>query len=114
MRAAKFGGGWPQASLKQSIKRVAGDNPVVTTEGGKTIYTNPANGKKVIHDGGGDYFRVQEPRIQSRRNFCDPDGNPIAANRTEIGHGGRPRETGKSYDEYQQETHFRNSDPKDL
>lgn len=59
VRAEKFTDFQQGASLQGTIARIAGDNPVVTyTASGKTLYTNPVTGQRVVYDNAGNCFRV--------------------------------------------------------
>lgn len=111
-RAAEHGEGWEEKSLQETVDKVAGPNPEIIQEPGssKTIYRNPENGKEVVYDRGGDYFRVRDPSIPGKRQYVDSEGNPVPNNRVEQLPNGKTRQVGKSRDEYQKETHFKNTE----
>jgi hypothetical protein len=49
VRAAKKGGNWSSGSLSGTVGHIAGPNPKISYAGsGKTVYTNPENGKSVV------------------------------------------------------------------
>lgn len=103
IRSAKFGSGWPKASLKDAINKFAPGAKGVKTSTGKTIYTNPNNGIEVVADDAGKYFRVRNPNIK-RRGYLDLDGN-VPNNKIVNG-----KQMGRTQAEYNQITHFNNSD----
>lgn len=63
IRGKKWGPGWQKASLEKAIQRHAG--PKYTkwkTNSGKIIYENPLNGRQVVVDKTGGYFRIFQPK----------------------------------------------------
>ena len=80
-RAAIHGGNWQSVSAKDTIRRIAGDNPVVEyTTSGKTIYRNPQTGLQVVYDNAGKYFRVENSAGSGTAQFVDQFGKPIPDN----------------------------------
>lgn len=109
-RAALHGKSWKKVSLKDTISKIAGPSPKVTRRGGKIIYKNPENGSEVVSDVGGKYFRINDPSLPGKRTYLDSDGNRIPSNAKEIKPDGRVVERGRRRDEYEELSHFTNSD----
>lgn len=110
-RAARFGDNWQRVSLRETIARIAGPNPVVSAqENGKILYSNPQTGVRVVYDRAGNYFRVEDPRITSNLRYLDQHGRPIPANTPILGPGGTTM-TGVPTAVRNSLTHFINSDP---
>lgn len=110
-RAQRFGSNWQGASLKETVKRIAGDNPIIQkTKSGKILYRNPQSGLQVVYDQPGNYFRVENPNATAvAARYLDQFGKEIPANVSVI----RPRgttQTGVPQDVRQVLTHFRNTD----
>ena len=70
------------------------------------IYSNAETGKQVVYDIEGNYFRVADTNIQGRRIYTDINGNAIPNNRVIGG-----RESGIPQSDYNQMSHFNNTDP---
>jgi hypothetical protein len=112
IRAERFGQNWQEASLIGTIRRIAGEEPIIqTTKTGKVIYQNPDTGIQVIHDIAGNYFRVRDPNIRGIEGYLDQYGNPIPANVPVVGPG-RTTHPGVPRDLRQTLTHFMNADTK--
>ncbi|HVE84138.1 MAG TPA: hypothetical protein VND93_14875 [Myxococcales bacterium] len=110
-RAARFGQGWQRASLRETIERIAGPRPVVTTTAsGKTIYANPSTGLQVVYDRAGNYFRIENPAANGPTRYLDQFGKPIPPNTPVVGPKGTTM-TGVPADVRNALTHFLNSDP---
>ncbi|WP_345987741.1 hypothetical protein AAEU33_12035 [Chryseobacterium sp. Chry.R1] len=103
-RAAQYSSEWPSASLSETIQKFAPEAEGVTTDTGKTIYTNSETGLQIVYDNNGNYFRIQDTNITGRRSYLDMDGN-IPNNKTVDG-----KQLGRSQGEYNQVTHFNNND----
>ena len=104
--AARFSSNWKSASLKETIKRIAGDNPTIkTTTTGKVRYINPNNGTEVVYDTTGNYFRVRSSAGQYVGEFgkAIPDNVPIIK-------AGKTTQTGVPKDVRKALTHFNNAD----
>ena len=71
------------------------------TNSGKKIYTNSANGVRVVEDLNGSYFRIQDSSISGRRSYLDMDGN-VPNNKT-LENG---RQAGRNQSKYNAVTHF--------
>jgi hypothetical protein len=65
---------------------------------------NNSRGYEVIYDKEGDYFRIRDMRLPGRRVFVD-FGGQVPNNKVENG-----RVSGRTQDEYNQVTHFKNID----
>jgi RHS repeat-associated protein len=61
-RAEQYGANWSRASLSKAIERHAGPSATSWVNGEKIIFENPATGRQVIYDTGGNYFRIYQPR----------------------------------------------------
>jgi hypothetical protein len=94
---------WGNSSLQSALNKFA---PGVkgTISGQKTIYTNPETGIQVVFDNAGDYFRIQNTNLTGKRSYLDLNGN-VPNNKIING-----KQLGRSQAEYNQVTHFSNSD----
>ncbi len=109
-RAAKFNSFQQGASLSETVRNIAGDNPVTTyTASGKTVYTNPSNGMQVVYDNTGNYFRVEDTTVTGPLRYTDQFGKPIPANVPLIKQSGTTQ-TGVPSDVRNALTHFTNTD----
>jgi len=103
-RAAAYGAKWPKASLRDAIDKFApGAKGVPNATGEKIIYPG-SNGRQVVYDTAGKYFRIEDTTMPGKRRYIDMDGN-VPNNKVENG-----RTTGRSQAEYNQVTHFTNID----
>ena len=104
-RADEFSKNWRNASLQESIKNfIPNAKKLDIPEKGKIIYFNDDNPIQIVYDINGDYFRIQDTRIQSKRAYLDLDGSN-ANNKIVDG-----KQMGRSKSEYQAYTHFKNTD----
>ena len=103
-RAAQYSKGWEKGSLSETINKIAPGAEGTQTSTGKTIYNTSETGVQVVYDNGGNYFRVQDTNVSGKRNYLDADGS-IPNNKTVDG-----KQTGRSQSEYNQVTHFNNTD----
>ena len=101
-RAAQYGQNWPKASLKEAVNKFA-PGSTGAPQGQKVIYTNPETGVQVVHDPAGNYFRIENPSLGHRR-YLDMNGQ-VPNNKIVDG-----RQMGRSQAEYNQATHFANTD----
>lgn len=102
-RVNQYGKNWAVADLRTSIKKFAGNNPIVQhTVSGKTIYKNRDNGIEVVYDKEGDYFRILDPSIKGKRKYLGLDGQ-VPNNKT-LENG---KQIGRTQDEYNAVTHFK-------
>jgi uncharacterized protein YukE len=110
-RGQQFGGNWKPVSLRDTVRTIAGDAPVVAKGGAKTVYRNPKTGLQVVYDVGGNYFRVQN-RAQSGSigEYLDETGNIIPANLPVLRAGGGYTLQGVPRSVRQGLTHFMNTD----
>ena len=109
-RAEKFSEFQQKVSAKETIARIAGDNPVITyTASGKTLYTNPTTGKQVVYDNAGKYFRVEDTAVSGPLRYTDQFGNTIPNNVPLIKNSGTSK-TGVPADIRKALTHFTDSD----
>jgi RHS repeat-associated protein len=110
VRTLRFGSNWPSASLSEAIATVAGNNPNVASTLGKVIYENPETGLQVVHDLGGNYFRVRNPGLAGVSQYLDLTGGKIPANVPILRSSGGYVYSGVPRDVRQALTHFLNSD----
>lgn len=110
VRAEKFAAMQQKVSARETIKNIAGDDPVVTyTDSGKTLYTNPTTGKQVVYDNAGRYFRVEDTTMKGPLRYTDQFGKPIPNNVPLIKKTGTSQ-TGVPADVRKALTHFTDSD----
>lgn len=104
-RAEKYSQNWAKQSLKETIDKFI-PQPLIKehTSTGKFVYSSSKSHFKIIYDISGDYFRIEDTRIQGKRKYVDIDGQN-AANVKENG-----KERGRTTVEYQAVTHFKNLD----
>lgn len=104
-RAARNSGNWKDVSLNATVKRIAGDNPIIdNTPTGKTIFRNPSTGVEVVYDTAGNYFRVSKGK-----HYFDEFGKPIPDN-VPLTKFNKTTQTGVPRDVREALTHFNNSD----
>lgn len=104
-RAAKYADGWPKASMKEAIEKFApGAEGVLNKDGTKMLYLNKETGIQVIEDNLGNYFRIENTNLKWDRRYLDLDGK-IPNNKIVNG-----KQTGRLQPEYEQVTHFYNTD----
>ncbi|MCU4493325.1 hypothetical protein GJV03_03590 [Acinetobacter sp. RIT698] len=102
-RSTEFSNNWQRASISEAVRKIAGENPRIynTFNREKTIFENRNNGMQVMYDLSGNYFRINNPNINSTRSFTGLNGenvsNKLLPNGTQMG---------RSKAEYQQVTHF--------
>lgn len=104
VRAAQYSDSWPQASLMDAIDTFAPGSIGTTTETGKTLFRNFDTGIQVVYDDAGKYFRIENLTLSGKRKFLDLKGN-VPNNSIIDG-----RTIGRNQSEYNQVTHFRNTD----
>ncbi len=105
IRANAFESNWPTASLREVIQQFT-PNYVLSSTDQKLIYHDVKSGFEVIYDKEGDYLRIRKLNIDGKRTFVDLTGN-IPNNKIENG-----RTIGRTQAEYNQVTHFKNTDRK--
>lgn len=104
-RAAEYSNGWPEASLQGAIDQFApGAKGFLSKDSQKTIYLNNQTGIQVVYDNLGDYFRIENLALKGKRRYVDFTG--IVPN-NKIVNG---KQMGRSQGEYNQITHFNNTD----
>lgn len=104
-RAAKYSESWESASLKDAIAKFApGAEGVPSEAGQKTLYLNKETGVQIVYDDLGDYFRIQDTKIKGERVYLDWNGT-LPNNKIVNG-----KQMGRSKVEYNQITHFKNTD----
>jgi len=103
-RAQKYSSGWGSASLNEAIDKFAPDAEAVQN-GSKIIYRNDKTGVQIVYDEAGNYFRIQDTKVAGKRSYTDMNGNIPTNKVRENG-----TQTGRSQAEYNQVTHFNNSD----
>jgi hypothetical protein len=104
VRASKFGNQWESASQKEAIERFAPGAIGQKTASGKTLFLNEGTGIQVVADDFGNYFRIQNLNLGSRRCYLCKDGTvpnfkPVNG-----------KLHGTTNDEYKILTHFNNAD----
>jgi len=101
-RANQYSQNWQQASLSNAIREHTGTNPRIYTSGSqKTIYENSKTGRQVVYDRSGNYFRINDPSINSRRSYLGLHGENVSNFQTPNG-----SQMGRSTADYNQATHF--------
>lgn len=107
-RAEEFSKYWGEASLKETINKFV---PNATASGvtakGKVIYSTKGTKVQIVYDTKGNYFRIEDLSLKGKRRYLDIEGNN-ASNKTENG-----KQKGRSKEEYEALTHFKNSDKED-
>ncbi|SDF47445.1 DUF6443 domain-containing protein [Chitinophaga filiformis] len=104
-RAAKWGDTWPRASLKDAIEKFApGAEGVLAENGQKTYYLNSETKIQIVYDNLGDYFRIQNTNLKGKRVYLDFN-EKVPNNKLVNG-----KQYGRSQPEYEQITHFKNTD----
>jgi RHS repeat-associated protein len=104
-RAAKYSNEWPSGSLQGAIERFApGAEGVLNQEGTKMMYTNKETGIRVVYDGKGNYFRVEDTKLKGPRRYVDLTGS-VPNNKVVEG-----KQMGRNKTEYEQVSHFNNTD----
>ncbi|WP_186774586.1 RHS repeat domain-containing protein [Chitinophaga pinensis] len=104
-RAEKYGAGWENASLKETIEKFApGAEGIASETGGKTLFLNKETGLQIVYDNSGNYFRIKDTRIKGQRVYLDLKGT-LPNNKVVNG-----KQKGRSKGEYNQATHFKNID----
>lgn len=59
MRAEKYREYWPKASLQETVEKLIGKEAKgFKNDSGKILFTNPKTQVRVVHDRGGNYFRI--------------------------------------------------------
>jgi RHS repeat-associated protein len=104
-RAAQYSSNWRNASMQEVVNEIAPGSSPVVTDSGKIIYKNAQTGKQVVYDIEGNYFRIEDTTLQGKRVYTDINGKPIPNNKIVNG-----KQTGISQGEYNQTTHFNNTD----
>lgn len=101
-RANQYSQNWQVASLSNAVREHAGTNPRIYTFGSqKTIYENSVTGRQVIYDRSGNYFRINDPSINSRRSYLGLHGENVNNWITPSG-----SQMGRSRADYNRVTHF--------
>jgi hypothetical protein len=109
-RAEKFNKFQQKVSARETIARIAGDDPMITyTASAKTIYLNPATGKQVVYDNAGKYFRVEDTTVTGPLRYTDQFGHQIPNNVPLIKQLGTSQ-TGVPADVRKALTHFSDGD----
>lgn len=103
-RAAQYSESWNNASLSEAINKFAPNAEGFTNTTGKTIYNNAETGIQIVNDNNGGYFRIEDTNVTGKRSYLDMEGN-IPNNKTVNG-----KQMGRSQAEYNQVTHFNNTD----
>ena len=104
-RAAEYGQGWANASLKDAIEKFApGVEGVLSKDAQKTIYLNTETNIQVVYDNSGNYFRIENLNLKGKRKHLDFTG---AVPNNKVVNG---KQMGRSKGEYHNVTHFNNVD----
>lgn len=104
LRAATHGESWVNGSLSEAINKFAPGARGIPGGNGKIIYRNSVSGVQVVHDTNGNYFRIQNTTLTGKRQYLDMEGD-VPNNKIYEG-----RQIGRSQSEYNQVTHFSNTD----
>ncbi|SFM92195.1 RHS repeat-associated core domain-containing protein [Chitinophaga sp. YR627] len=106
-RAAKYKNQWDCISLNDAIEKFApGSKGVISETKEKTFFLNEESGIQVVYDNLGDYFRIENTRLSGKRTYLDMNGR-IPNNKIVNG-----KQMGRNQSEYEQVTHFKNTDAK--
>lgn len=104
-RAAMYQDRWQKASLKETVQRlVPGAEKTENRKKAKVIYSNTKSRYQIIYDKKGDYFRIEDKSITSRKRYVGLNGEQLI-NKTENG-----KTIGREDDEYEMLSHFKNTD----
>ena len=104
-RALQFSDGWKNGSLKETVNKIAPNSQPIITDTGKIIYHNSNTKKQVVYDIEGNYFRIEDTTLNGKRVYTDINGDAIPNNKIVNG-----TQIGISQQEYNQITHFNNTD----
>ena len=104
LRAARYSKEWESTSLKSVIDNFAPGCKGMKTSTGKTIYRDSDTGIQIVVDDAGRYFRIENSNLTGKRRYLDLNGS-VPNNKTLKG-----KTMGRSQKEYNQATHFNNSD----
>ena len=104
-RAAQYGSQWQEASLQETIQKIApGSTGRLSANGVKTYYDSLDGTRSVVYDNNGNYFRIMDRTNNTRKRYLGLNGQSVA-NITENG-----KQRGTHRDEYERLTHFLNTD----
>ncbi|WP_129600456.1 minor capsid protein [Anaerophilus nitritogenes] len=106
-RAQEFSKYWKEASLKDTIYKHIPDYQIEENlNKGKKIYKSNQSNLQIVYDVNGDYFRIEDTIKKGKRRYLDINANDVS-NKIENG-----KQKGRSKDEYEALTHYKNSDKK--
>lgn len=106
-RAEEFSKYWQESSLKDTINRHIPDYQVEEKrDKGKIIYSSNQSNLQIVYDINGDYFRIEDTSKKGKRRYLDINANDVS-NKIENG-----KQKGRSKDEYEALTHYKNNDKK--
>lgn len=101
-RAAMYQDQWQKASLKGTVKSLTpGAKKTENRKAGKIFYEKEKGRYQVVYDRKGDYFRIYDKQA---RHYVGINGESVL-NKTVNG-----KTTGRSQEEFESLTHFKNSD----
>lgn len=104
-RAEKYENNWKKTSLQEVLNKFApGVEGEVIAEKGKIIYKSKDGRYQVVYDYNGDYFRIEDNQKRGKRRYVDLEGNDVS--NVEV--NGKTR--GRTREEYESATHFKNTD----
>lgn len=104
-RAQKFSKYWQEGSLNESIKNFTPNyEKEEKLEKGKIIYSDKKSKIQIVYDVNGNYFRIEDLTKKGKRRYLDINGKNTS-NKIENG-----KQKGRSKDEYEALTHFKNKD----
>lgn len=103
-RAKKYEDGWPKFSLKETVEKLVPNAEKGITPSGKIEYKSESSDYIVYYDPEGDYFRIERKGARGRRRYADIEGKDVS----NITVNGKTR--GRTTDEYESITHFKNTD----
>ena len=107
-RAAEFSKYWEEASLKEAINKFTPEYEIIEKlDKGKILYNSKKTNIQIVYDTNGNYFRIEDLTLKGKRRYLDINGNN-ASNKIENG-----KQKGRSKEEYEALTHFKNKDGED-
>lgn len=104
-RLLRFGSNWKSASLTDAVSQYVPNASVkIVREKNKIIYSSDDSKYSVVYDYDGHYFRIEDTTQKGKRRYVDIGGNDMK----NVTVNGKTR--GRTKDEYESLTHFKNSD----
>ena len=105
VRAEEFSKYWGEGSLKETINKFIPDYEVIEKlNKGKILYNSKISNIQIVYDTNGNYFRIEDLTLKGKRRYLDINGDNVS-NKIENG-----KQKGRSKEEYEALTHFKNKD----